>query len=132
LEIHLPCPKVCPYTSLDTDSRIVEAYKAYLARARKAIDQGRFPQNILDRLEADMDDTLPTLKLFVPGSPMRDDLREFVCAWVVYRSDDALGYVSPSQGGGLTSGPVHHPFERNVPPDLAATDRLSLSGQPAL
>ena len=54
----------------------------------------RFPADILEQLERDMDGTLPTLRLYVRGSPMRDDLREFICAWVVYRSDEGLGYVS--------------------------------------
>lgn len=71
-----------------------DAYKTYLARAKRAIDSGRFPKDILDRLELDMTDTLPTLKLYMPGSPMRDDLKDFICAWVVYRSDEGLGYVS--------------------------------------
>lgn len=70
-----------------------EAFKMYLSRAKKAIDSGRFPQDTLEVIERDMDRTLPQLKLFIPGSPMRDDLREVLCAWVVYRSDDGLGYV---------------------------------------
>ncbi|OCF34333.1 hypothetical protein I317_05510 [Kwoniella heveanensis CBS 569] len=70
-----------------------DAYKAYNARARKAIDSGRFPQAILDQMENDLDDTLPTLKMFHRGSPLRDDLRELVGAWVVYRSDEGLGYA---------------------------------------
>lgn len=73
---------------------MTDAYKAYLARAKRSIDNGRFPQAILDQLEKDMTDTLPTLRLYMPGSPMRDDLREFICAWVVYRSDDGMAYVS--------------------------------------
>ena len=71
-----------------------EAYKTYLARSKRALEDGRFPQEVLDQMERDMDNTLPTLKLFVPGSPMREDLKEFLCAWIVYRSDSGLGYVS--------------------------------------
>ncbi|KAK1923371.1 rab-GTPase-TBC domain-containing protein [Papiliotrema laurentii] len=70
-----------------------DAYKTYLARARRAIDYGRFPKDVSDQMEQDMDVTLPTLRLYVRGSPMRDDLRDFVSAWVVYRSDDGLGYA---------------------------------------
>ncbi|WWC92902.1 uncharacterized protein L201_007864 [Kwoniella dendrophila CBS 6074] len=69
------------------------AYKSYVARAEKAQKGGRFPQDILDQMEKDMDDTLPTLRMFHRGSPLRDDLREVMCAWVVYRSDDGMGYV---------------------------------------
>lgn len=93
----MPCQKVslshkasCGIASAEA----ADAYKAYSSRARKALDSGRFPQEILDRLEADMDQTLPTLKLLTRGSPFRDDVRELVCAWVVYRSDSGLGYMS--------------------------------------
>lgn len=72
---------------------MADAYKTYLARARRSLDSGRFPQHVLEQMEHDMSETLPSLKLYVPGSPMRDDLREFVCAWVVYRSDEGLSYV---------------------------------------
>ena len=68
-------------------------YKTYLSRAKRSLDSGRFPKDILDQIEHDMTVTLPALKLYVPGSPMRDDLKEFLCAWVVYRSDDGLAYV---------------------------------------
>lgn len=70
-----------------------DAYKAYSARARRAIEAGRFPPDVLEWIERELDDTLPTLKLFTPGSPLRDDLRELLCAWVVCRSDESLGYV---------------------------------------
>ncbi|WVF68396.1 hypothetical protein IAT40_003161 [Kwoniella sp. CBS 6097] len=70
-----------------------DAYKAYTARARKAMDSGRFPQAILDQMEEDLDETLPTLKMFHRGSPLRDDLKELITAWVVYRSDEGLGYA---------------------------------------
>jgi hypothetical protein len=68
----------------------------YSARAKKAIDTGRFPQGIIDQLERDMDGTLPILRLFVKGSPVRADLSELIRAWIAYRSDDGLGYVSPT------------------------------------
>jgi hypothetical protein len=66
----------------------------YVTRARKSLESGRFPTKILEQLEIDIDQTLPTLKLFTHGSPVRADLKEMICAWVVYRSDDGLGYVS--------------------------------------
>ncbi|RSH93186.1 hypothetical protein EHS25_007539 [Saitozyma podzolica] len=71
-----------------------DAYKFYVTRAKKAVDSGRFPQDTLDRMDKEMDETLPTLKLFGPSGPMREDLKEILCAWVVYRSDSALGYAS--------------------------------------
>jgi hypothetical protein len=75
---------------------LADAYKFYVTRAKKAVDSGRFPQDTLDRMDKEMDETLPTLKLFGPSGPMREDLKEILCAWVVYRSDSALGYVSGS------------------------------------
>ncbi|WWC65933.1 uncharacterized protein I303_108555 [Kwoniella dejecticola CBS 10117] len=70
-----------------------DAYKSYVTRSEKAQKSARFPQNVLDQIEVDIDKTLPTLKLFHRGSPLRDDLKEMICAWVVYRSDDGMGYA---------------------------------------
>ena len=76
------------------EADMVDAYRSYVARANKAISSGRFPQDTLDAIERDMSNTLPQTKMFVAGSPMRVDLKELLTAWVVYRSDDGLGYVS--------------------------------------
>jgi hypothetical protein len=38
--------------------------------------------------------TLPALHIFLPGAgPLSEDLRDMLCAWVVARSDEGLGYV---------------------------------------
>lgn len=50
--------------------------------------------DLLKTIEGDMDNTLVTLKVFTRDSPLRDDLRELICAWLVFRSDEGLGYVS--------------------------------------
>jgi hypothetical protein len=71
-----------------------DLYKSCVARSKKAIASGRFPPDILERIETDLDNTLINLRLFQHGSPLRSDLHELICAWVVYRSDTALGYVS--------------------------------------
>lgn len=65
----------------------------YLKRSQRALEHGRFPQDILEQLEQDLDHTLNTLHIFQRGSPMRDELKELICAWVVYRSDESLGYA---------------------------------------
>ncbi|BEI81104.1 hypothetical protein CcaverHIS002_0202640 [Cutaneotrichosporon cavernicola] len=70
-----------------------DAYKGYLRRAQRAIESGRFPADILEQLEVDLDDTLPHLHVFQRGSPVRDELKDLVCAWVVYRSDSGRGYA---------------------------------------
>jgi len=71
-----------------------EAYKSYNVRARKAVESGRFPVDVLEKMEVELDETLVTLKMFYRGSPMREELKELICAWIVYRSDEGLGYVS--------------------------------------
>lgn len=70
-----------------------DAYQGYLRRAHRALESGRFPPDILEQIEADLTDTLPILHVFQPGSPLRDELRDLVCAWVVYRSDSGRGYA---------------------------------------
>lgn len=70
-----------------------DAYRTYLRRAERALELGRFPQDILVQLEKDLDETLVPLHVFHRGSPMRDDLKQLVCAWVVYRSDEGRGYA---------------------------------------
>lgn len=77
----------------DKQANGIDAYRSYVARANKAISSGRFPQDTLDAIERDMSATLPQTKMFVAASPMRMDLQELLTAWVVYRSDDGLGYV---------------------------------------
>ena len=63
-------------------------------RARRAIEAGRFQSDVLKRIQQDLDETLPALKIFTPGSPLRTDLHGLLCAWVVHRSDEGFGYVS--------------------------------------
>ncbi|WVN87461.1 uncharacterized protein L203_102643 [Cryptococcus depauperatus CBS 7841] len=70
-----------------------DVYRIYLARARKGLENERFPPDLLQTIEHDLDDTLVTLKLFQRDSPLRDDLKELICAWLVYRSDEGLGYA---------------------------------------
>jgi hypothetical protein len=49
----------------------------------------------LESIEHDAAGTLPVLKIFQPGSPMHDDLKDLMCAWYVSRLDEGQGYVSP-------------------------------------
>jgi len=44
-------------------------------------------------MEVDIDNTFPTLHVFHKGSPMREDLKDLISAWVVWRSDQARGYA---------------------------------------
>ncbi|KAF7798527.1 hypothetical protein EIP86_009748 [Pleurotus ostreatoroseus] len=71
-----------------------EAFKTCLARANRALSAGSFPTTVLGLIEDDIKVTLPTLHLFKPGTgPLYQDLKDMLCAWVVSRSDEGLGYV---------------------------------------
>ena len=49
---------------------------------------------MLDLIESDIKTTLPNLHLFAPEiGPLYQDLKDMLCAWVVARSDEGLGYV---------------------------------------
>ena len=77
-------------------SRIVfkESFRACAYRAKKAIDSGRFPADVMKHIEDDSIETLPTTKLYGKGGPMTDELRELLAAWYVSRVDEGMGYVS--------------------------------------
>ncbi len=45
-------------------------------------------------MEEDIGSTLPTLHIFNSSSgPLYQDVKDLLCAWVVARSDEGLGYV---------------------------------------
>ena len=72
----------------------IEAFRTCLARAKRALSSGSFPTTVLGLIEDDIKGTLPSLHLFVPGTgPLYEDLKDMLCAWVVSRSDEGLGYV---------------------------------------
>ncbi|KAJ3558978.1 hypothetical protein NM688_g615 [Phlebia brevispora] len=71
-----------------------ESYKTCLARANRALSAGSFPTTVLGLIDDDIKGTLPSLHLFKPGTgPLYQDLKDMLCAWVVSRSDEGLGYV---------------------------------------
>ena len=73
---------------------IVDAFKMCLTRARRALQLGNFPTTALGLIEDDIKGTLPSLHLFIPETgPLYQDLKDMLCAWVVSRSDEGLGYV---------------------------------------
>jgi hypothetical protein len=74
--------------------KFIENYRTCLARAKRAIAARSFPADALERIEADILVTLPSLHIFLPGTgPLYEDLKDMLCAWVVARSDEGLGYV---------------------------------------
>ncbi|KAI0784947.1 RabGAP/TBC [Abortiporus biennis] len=71
-----------------------DAFKSYLARANRALNTNTFPTTVLGLIDDDIKTTLPTLHLFAPQvGPLYQDLKDILCAWVVSRSDEGLGYI---------------------------------------
>jgi len=71
-----------------------DAYRICLARAKRALSAGTFPMTPLNMIEQDIRSTLPSLHIFDPNSgPLYSELKDMLCAWVVSRSDECLGYV---------------------------------------
>ncbi|KAH9913326.1 RabGAP/TBC [Epithele typhae] len=71
-----------------------DSFKTCLSRAKRALASGSFPTTVLNLLENDIRTTLPSVHLFAPETgPLYQDLRDMLCAWVVSRSDEGLGYV---------------------------------------
>lgn len=69
-------------------------YKNCLSRATRALSSGSFPAETLQTMEQDILSTLPALHIFHPETgPLYQDLRDMLCAWVVSRADEGLGYV---------------------------------------
>ncbi|KIY46073.1 RabGAP/TBC [Fistulina hepatica ATCC 64428] len=70
-------------------------YRTCLARAKRALSSGTFPPSTLTTIENDISTTLRSLKVFnTPEAPMYPDLKDMLCAWVIARSDEGLGYTS--------------------------------------
>ncbi|KAF9469851.1 rab-GTPase-TBC domain-containing protein [Collybia nuda] len=69
-------------------------YRICLARAKRALLSGVFPQTSMSLIEEDMSTTLPALHIFHPETgPLYPELKDMLCAWVVSRSDEGLGYA---------------------------------------
>ncbi|KAG2368869.1 rab-GTPase-TBC domain-containing protein [Suillus spraguei] len=69
-------------------------FRSCLSRATRALSSGSFPAETLQAVEQDILSTLPALHIFHPKTgPLYQDLRDMLCAWVVARADEGLGYV---------------------------------------
>ena len=72
----------------------LDNYRTCSARAKRALSSGTFPPAILAQMESDILSTLPALHIFHPSTgPLYQDLKDMLCAWVVSRSDEGLGYT---------------------------------------
>ncbi|KAH7916486.1 rab-GTPase-TBC domain-containing protein [Hygrophoropsis aurantiaca] len=70
-------------------------YRACLSRAKRALSSGIFPAETLTLIEQDITTTLPALHIFHPSTgPLYQDLKDMLCAWVVSRADEGLGYAN--------------------------------------
>lgn len=78
----------------DCNSTFPDSYSSSLARARNLLASQRFPTTALSLLESDISSTFPQLHIFhAQTGPLYNDLRDLLCAWVVSRADEGLGYV---------------------------------------
>ena len=72
----------------------LDSYRTCLARAKRALSSGVFPAETVKLMEEDILRTLPALHIVHPETgPLYQDLKDMLCAWVVSRSDEGLGYV---------------------------------------
>lgn len=72
----------------------LDNYNTCLSRAKRALSSGVFPAETLQAIEEDILVTLPALHIFHPESgPLYQDLKDMLCAWVVSRADEGLGYT---------------------------------------
>ncbi|KAG9314087.1 hypothetical protein JVU11DRAFT_4868 [Chiua virens] len=72
-----------------------DSYRTCLSRAKRALSSGVFPEETLHVIEKDILVTLPALHIFHPQTgPLYQDLKDLLCAWVVSRADEGLGYTS--------------------------------------
>ncbi|ORY82308.1 rab-GTPase-TBC domain-domain-containing protein [Leucosporidium creatinivorum] len=65
------------------------SYSGHLDKARKAVGEGRW-EEVVERLERDVEETLPTLKLFQKGGVMHDELVDVLLAYTMYASSVSL------------------------------------------
>ncbi|KAF8140565.1 rab-GTPase-TBC domain-containing protein [Boletus edulis] len=71
-----------------------DSYRSCLSRAKRALSSGVFPKETLQAIEDDILVTLPALHIFHPeNGPLYQDLKDLLCAWVVARADEGLGYT---------------------------------------
>ncbi|KAG8219538.1 hypothetical protein J3R82DRAFT_488 [Butyriboletus roseoflavus] len=69
-------------------------YRTCLSRAKRALSSGVFPAETLEAIEEDIIVTLPALHIFHPqNGALYQDLKDLLCAWVVSRADEGLGYT---------------------------------------
>lgn len=69
-------------------------YRSCLVRAKRALASSLFPQLSLTMIEEDISTTLPSVHIFHPETgPLYQELKDMLCAWVVSRSDEGLGYA---------------------------------------
>lgn len=74
-------------------TKSLDNYRSCLSRAKRALVSGDFPEETLEAIEQDILATLPALHIFHPESgPLYQDLKDLLCAWVVSRADEGLGY----------------------------------------
>jgi hypothetical protein len=88
------CPICLMYKLLILKRIPLDNYRTCIARAKRALGSGAFPATTLSLIEQDISTTLPSLHIFHhENGPLYPDLKDMLCAWVVSRSDEGLGYT---------------------------------------
>ena len=79
-----------------------DIFSRALTQAKEAIHCNTFPVSLLEAVKADMDRTLPSLRLFAESTgPLRQDLADVLYAYIYVRADEA------SQRAGLDNVDLH-------------------------
>lgn len=74
---------------------VAASYTKSLASARSLLSSSRYPPELLQLIESDIERTLPKLKLFQKDiGPLWEDLRDLLLAYSVFWRERP-GYVSP-------------------------------------
>lgn len=82
------------HNSILTEIFPQDNYRTCLSRAKRALSSGVFPSDTQQAIERDILSTLPALHIFHPETgPLYQDLKDMLCAWVVSRADEGLGYT---------------------------------------
>ncbi|KAJ4485144.1 RabGAP/TBC, partial [Lentinula lateritia] len=69
-------------------------FRSCSSRAKRALNSGAFSAATLSKIETDIASTLPSLHIFHRETgPLYPDLKDMLCAWVVARADEGLGYT---------------------------------------
>lgn len=87
------------------------SFASCLKKANTIVDAGKYPKETMERLEQEIEETMPLLKLFQSGGVMHEDLRNILLAYSVFK-DGLPHYVRSrfltSSSFALADAPIRH------------------------